>query len=84
MLVGEQAVILCIRMYKNLNIMKLSHINTYLIRRFMFCMSIGKVLVSLTSLFKKNNDYHSSSTRIANRYHIPSVKLDLSKTGIKI
>ena len=33
--------------------MKLAHINTNLIGRFMFCMSIGKVPESLTSLFNK-------------------------------
>ena len=62
--------------------MKLAHNNTYLIGRFMFCMSIGKVPESLTSIFKKNSDYHSYSARIANLSYIPSVKLDLSKTGI--
>ena len=69
--------------YKHLNIMKLAHINTYLIGRFMFRISIGKVPESLTSLLKKNSDYHSYSTRIADLYHVPCVKLDLSKTGIK-
>ena len=73
----------CDPIYKNLNIMKLSHINTYLIGRFMFCMSIGKVPESLTSLFKKNSDFHSYSPRIVNLYRVPPVKLDLSKTGIK-
>ena len=72
----------CDPIYKHLNIMKLAHINTYLIGRFMFRISIGKVPESLTSLFKKNSDY-TYSTRIANLYHAPSVKLDLSKTGIK-
>ena len=32
---------------------------------------------------KKPSDYHSYRTRIANLYHVPCVKLDLSKTGIK-
>ena len=45
-------------------------------------MSIGNVPESLTSLFKKNSDFHSYSTRLANLYHVPPVKLDLSKTGI--
>ena len=63
--------------------MKLSHINTYLIGRFMFCMSIGKVPECLTSLFKKNSDFHSYSTRIANLYHVPPVMIDLRKTRIK-
>ena len=62
--------------------MKLSHINTH-IGRFMLCMSIGKDPESLTSLFKKNSDFHAYSTRIANLYHVLHVKLDLSKTGIK-
>ena len=62
--------------------MKLAHIDTYLIGRFMFRMSIGKVPESLTSLLK-NSYYHPYSTRIDNLYHAPSVKLDLSKTGIK-
>ena len=73
----------CDPIYKHLNIMKLAHINTYLIGRFMFRIFIGKVPESLTSLFKKNSDYHSYSTRIADLYHVPCVKLDLSKTGIK-
>ena len=72
----------CDTIYKHLNIMKLAHINTYLIGRFMFRISIGKVPESLTSLLK-TSDYHSYSARIANLYHAPCVKLDLSKTGIK-
>ena len=43
----------CDPIYKNLNIMKLTHIDTYLIDSFMFCMSVGKVPDSLTYLFKK-------------------------------
>ena len=34
-------------------------------------------------LFRRNNKYHSYSTRSAHHLHIPTVKLDLSKTGIK-
>ena len=63
--------------------MKLANIDTYLIGRFMLYMSAGKITESLTSLLKKNIDYHSYSTRIANLYHIPSVKLDLNKAGMK-
>ena len=69
----------CNPIYKNLNIMKLAHINTFLVSRFMFCMLASKVPESLTSLLKKNSDYLSYSTRIANLYHILSVQLDLSK-----
>ena len=70
-------------LYKKLNIMKLENINTYLIGRFMFCVSIDKVPQSFRILFRRNNEYHSYSTRSAHHLHIPTVKLDLSKTGIK-
>ena len=73
----------CDPIYKKLNIMKLDHINTYLIGRFMFSMYVGKVPEYLTTLFKKNSEFHSYNTRIADLYHIPCVKVDLSKTGIK-
>ena len=62
-------------LYKKLDIMKVENINTYLIGRFMFCVSID--------YSEKNNGYHSYSTRSAHHLHIPSVKLDLSKNGIK-
>ena len=67
-------------LYKKLDIMKVENINTYLIGRFMFCVSIPQ---SFRTLFRKNNEYHSYSTRSAHHLHIPSVKLDLSKTCIK-
>ena len=68
----------CHPIHKKLNIMKLDHINTYLIGRFMFSMYVGKVPEYLTTLFKKNSEYHSYSTRIVGLYHISFVKLDLS------
>ena len=43
----------CDPICKHLNIMKLAHIDTYLIGRFIFRVSIGKVSESLTSLLKK-------------------------------
>ena len=49
----------------------------------MFFMYVGKVPEYLTTLFKKNSEFHSYNTRIADLYHIPCVQLDLSKTGIK-
>ena len=63
--------------------MKLENINTYLIGRFMFCVSINKVPQSFRILFRRNDEYHSYSTRSAYHLHIPTVKLDLSKTRIK-
>ena len=66
-----------------MDIMKVENIKTYLIGRFMFCVSIDKVPQSFRTLFRKNNEYHSYSTRSAHHLHIPSVKLDLSKTVLK-
>ena len=63
--------------------MKLENINTYLIGRFMFCVSIEKVPQSFGSLFRNNNEFHNNDIRSAHHLHLPSVKLDLSKTGIK-
>ena len=48
----------CDPIYKKLNIMKLDHINTYSIGRFMFSMYVGKVPEYLTTLFKKNSEFH--------------------------
>ena len=62
--------------------MKLENINTYLIGRFMFCVSIDKVPQSFGSLFRKNNEFYNYETRSAHHLHLPSVKLDLSKTDI--
>ena len=73
----------CDPIYKKLNTMKLENINTYLIGRFMHCVFIQKPPEPLRSLFKKNSEYHSYNTRSAEHYHIPPVRLDLSKTGIK-
>ena len=70
-------------LYEKLNIVKLETINTYLMGHFMFCVSIGKVPQSFGSLLKKNNEFHSYDTRSAHHLHIPSAKLDFSKTGVK-
>ena len=40
-------------LYKKLDIMKVENINTYLIGRFMFCVSIHKVPQSFRTLFRK-------------------------------
>ena len=70
-------------LYKRLDIMKLENINTYLIGRFMFCVKIDRVPQPFRVLFRRNNAYHSYSTISAHHLHIPTVKLDLSKTCIK-
>ena len=37
----------------------------------------------LSHFFNKNSDIHEYNTRIADHFHIPAVKIDLGKTGIK-
>ena len=72
----------CDPIYKNLNMMKSTHINTNFIGRFKYCMYIGMAPESLTYLVKKNSNIHAYSTRIANLYHAPPEKLNLSKPWI--
>ena len=70
-------------LYEQLGIVKLSDINKYLIGRFMFRYCKGQLPRLFDSFFCRNNDFHQHNTRISDHYHIPSVKSDLSKTGIK-
>ena len=63
-------------MYNELGIIKFVNINKYLIGRFMF-------LNFFHFFVKKTCDIHQHETRLAGHFHIPLVKLDLSKTGIK-
>ena len=69
-------------LYKKLNIMKLENINTYLIDRFIFCVAIDKVPQPL-GVCSEKNPMNYITTRSAHHLHLPSVKLDLSKTSIK-
>ena len=70
-------------LYKELDIMKVENMNMYLIGRFMFTVSIDKIPQSFKILFRKINEHHPYSTWSVHHLHIPSVKLELSKTGIK-
>ena len=36
-----------------------------------------------SDFFNRNSDIHEYNTRIADHFHIPAVKTDLGKTGIK-
>ena len=70
-------------LYEQLGILKLLDINKYLIGRFMFRYCNGQIPRLFDSFSSKNKDFHKHNTRISNHYYIPSVKSDLSKTGIK-
>ena len=44
---------------------------------------MGKVPGIFSHFFNRNSDIHEYNTRIADHFHIPAVKTDLGKTGIK-
>ena len=73
----------CDAMYNELGIIKFVNINKYLIGRFMVRVYHGQVPEFLSPFFVRNCDIHQHETRLAGHFHIPPVKLDLSKTGIK-
>ena len=70
-------------LYQELDIMKFENINKYLIGNFMYRYICGQVPDTFSSFFIRNNDIHSHNTRTADHFHIPIVKSDLGKTGIK-
>ena len=67
--------------YRELGIFKLTDINKYLIGMFRFCN--GHVPVLFNSFFAYNYEFHHDSTRSAQHFHIPPVKTNLGKTGIR-
>ena len=73
----------CDAMYNELGIIKFVNINKYLIGRYMFRVYHGQVPEFFSPFFVRNCDIHQHETRSAGHLHIPPVKLDLSKTGIK-
>ena len=72
----------CDAMYNELGIIKFVNINKYLIGRFVLHVYHGQ-LPEFFHFFVRNCDIHQHETRLAGHFHIPPVKLDLSKTGIK-
>ena len=57
-------------------------------RKGALCLSQGRrtgypVCHRASSFFIRNKDIHSHNTRTADHFHIPIVKTDLGKTGIK-
>ena len=73
----------CEPMYEKLRIFKFEHINKYLIGRFMFRLHHRQVPETFSLFFLRNSDIHQHTTRTAYHFHLPQVKYDLSKTGIR-
>ena len=63
--------------------MKFECINYYLLARFMYRLCIDQVPSLFKPFFQRNQELHKYSTRIADHFHIPLVKSDLGKTGIR-
>ena len=69
-------------MLNRLRILKLKEINQYLIARFIFRYYVGGVPDPFTGFFTKGDEIHFFMRR-HNHFHIPSVKTDLAKSGIR-
>ena len=70
-------------LYNKLRIMKFHDINKYLIGRFMFKYHTGNIPNIFVTFFQENREIHDHNTRAACHLHIPAVRSDLGKTGIR-
>ena len=71
-------------LYRKLCIFKLTDINKYLIGRFMFRFCNGHVPEIFNSfIFAYKYEFHNYNARSAQYFHIPPVKTNLGKTGIR-
>ena len=70
-------------LYNKLGIFRLTDINKYLIGRFMFRFCNNQVPVLFQSFFTYNHEIHSYGTRSAQHFHIPQIKTNFGKTGIR-
>jgi len=69
--------------YAELGILKFTDINKYLIARFMFRFCNDQVPDLFKPMFILNRDIHDHKTRTADHFHLPVVKTELGKTGIR-
>ena len=70
-------------MYDELRIFRLTDFNKYLIGRFMFRFSNKQVPALFYSFVAYNHEVHSYDTWSVQHFHIPQIKTNLGKTGIK-
>ena len=57
--------------------------NKYLIGRFKYKYHTGNVPTIFVYFCQQNREIHDNNTRTASHLHIPAVKSDLGKTGIR-
>ena len=70
-------------LYKAIGLLQLGDINKYSICRFMFRVCNDHVSRVFHPFFKRNREFHNYETRTANHFHVPPVRTDLAKTGIR-
>jgi hypothetical protein len=70
-------------LFLKLSLLNLKKINFFLIGMFMFRTYKKAVPDVFDGFFKHNREFHTHDTRTMNCLHIPSVRSDLSKTGIR-
>ena len=70
-------------MYRCSEIMKLNHINTYLVGRFMYKVYHKTLPAIFYDFFRYNYHIHDHYTRTASHLHVPSASSNLSKAGIR-
>ena len=70
-------------LYGELGIFRLIDINKYLIGRFMFCFCNNQIHALFDSFLAHSYEFHAYNTRSAQYFHIPPVKTNLCKTGIR-
>ena len=64
--------------------MKFECINYYLFARLMYRLCIDQFPSLFKPFFHRNQELYNYSTRTADHFHIPLVKSDLGKTGIRL
>ena len=73
----------CKPCYKSLGILPFDMIHHHLIRCFMYRFCIGQVPFLFDSFFIKISELYKYDTRTSDHLHVPIVKSDLVKTGIR-
>ena len=70
-------------LFKELRLLKLNEINTFLTARFMFKVNNGSILEIFQELFVMNRNIHPYVTRQSSFYHLPIVHTELAKRNIR-
>ena len=70
-------------MYRCGEIMKLNHINTYLVGRFMYKVYHKTLPAIFDDFFRYNYHIHDHYTRTVSHLHVPSASSNSSKAGIR-